>query len=292
MLVGYHTNIYNSYLETIEYAHRKNHANSIQLFVGNPKSYKSSNIDVTGVKQYVQDNSIFLICHSPYIINFARPNNTQGISRYVSDLNTIESMGGYGSVVHMGYNVLKDENVNRTFIKNLDEVSQSISHNVKMIVENMSGKGTAMCCTMDGWASFNEEIPEDLYKRIEYCVDTAHLYGEGSYNLSMRRESMRFYEDFNNMIGWDKVACFHFNGSHADLGSCKDLHADIGDTMCGVIESKGMRHLARIAHQTHKPLILEVRQDEFPVLWQIETIKSWVDPHHPMHTIFGSTQFV
>ena len=293
MLVGYHTNFHNSYLETIKYAHLENHANCIQLFIGNPKSYKSSPIsNPKSAKDYVEANNLFLISHSPYIINFARPNNTPGISRYIMDLNNIHSIGGYGSVLHMGYNVLKDPDVNRTFIKNLDSVLTEVNPYPNMIIENMSGKGTAMCCKLDEWAEFNEELPEDICKRVVYCVDTAHLHGEGSYNLSMRREVMRFYEDFDNLIGWDKISCFHYNGSNTHLGSCADLHADIGNEMCGMIESKGMRHLARIAHQTHIPLILEVPCNDFPVLWQIETIKSWVDSNHPMHTLFGSTQFV
>jgi apurinic endonuclease APN1 len=307
MKIGYHINILSTkqkvlpemtdgasqLLKSIQYAHINNHANCIQLFIGNPKSYSSISINNTSkIRKYVQDNNIFLVCHSPYILNFARPNNHNAVNRYISDLNNIYSMGGIGSVVHMGYNVLNDPDVNRTFIKNLDNVVDEIYQESSIIIENMSGKGTSMCCKLDEWATFNEELDENLSKRVSYCIDTAHLYGEGSYNLSMRREVMRFYEDFDNLIGWNKVNFFHFNGSNATLGSCADLHADIGDTFSGVIESKGLRHLARIAHQTQKPLILETPGNTFPILWQIETIKSWIDPYHPMHSIFGSTQFV
>lgn len=275
--IGYHTNFYKSFLATITYAHEKIDASAVQLFIGNPKTYACSTVYEPLVKPYVESNDIFLISHSPYILNFARPKNAQAVNRYISDLKNISHLGGYGSVLHMGYNVLKDESVNRTFIQNLDDVLTEVPQDVIVILENMSGKGTAMCCKIDEWSEFCNEIPEDMAKRIEWCVDTAHLHGVGEYNLSMRREVMRFYEDFNNLIGWDKICCFHFNNSRADLGSFKDLHADISD---GNVDTKGMRHLARLANQTGKPLIMEVPGVSYPVSWQVQQIKSWINPEH------------
>lgn len=277
MKIGFHVevNSANSYYRTIKSVHETG-CEAMQMFLGSPYSYSAKKFYEPLAQKYVRDNEIFLISHSPYVLNFARPSNHQAVSRYVTDLQNIEGLGGFGSVLHMGYNVLKLEEVNRVFIKNLDDVSTQISHNVTMILENMSGKGSAMCCDLDSWSIFWEEIPEDLRKRIKWCVDTAHLYGQGDYNLSMRREAMRFYQDFDNMIGWSEICCIHFNGSHANLGSKKDLHADIADEYCGNIEGKGMRHLARICNQKNTHLILETPGNNFDILWQMATIKSWL----------------
>lgn len=295
--VGYHVPVSGDYLKAVRHAHLDNDATAIQIWTGNPKSYHAKHLENTEpARQYVEDNNLFLISHSPYILNFARDPDPKILNRYITDLKNIHNLGGKGSVLHMGFNVKtikkSHEEACRTMIKNLDLVAQKTPKDSTMILENMAGKGTAMCCKMDEWAAFSEEIPEDLYKRISWCVDTAHLHGVGEYNLSMRREAMRFYDDFDSQIGWDHLLCFHFNGSAAALGSCKDLHADIGHDMAGVIESKGLRHLARIAQETEKPLIMEIPAMESPVAWQIATVRSWVDPHHPMHTEFGRAKIV
>lgn len=297
--VGYHAPLGATFLDTVVGAFRGNDATAIQVFTGSPKSYYAKPVDkkdAAATAHYVKKHNIFFISHSPYIINFARDPDTKVLNRYITDLLNIHALGGKGSVLHMGFNVkaLKKshEEACQTMIRNLDIVAKRTPKQSTIILENMAGKGTSMCCRMDEWSKFCDEIPEDLWKRIEWCVDTAHLHGVGEYNLSMRREAMRFYEDFDGLIGWDKLMCFHFNGSSADLGSCVDRHADIGHDSSGKIESKGLRHLARIAWETEKPLIMEIPCVEYPVAWQIATVKSWVDRRHPMHTEFGRAKIM
>lgn len=294
-MIGYHPPIYqlkrdreydkdNGFLDCIMRAHEKNGAEAIQIWTNNPKSYfgKLHPKTVTGpIRKYVKEKGIFLISHSPYILNFARDPDPKVLNRYVVDLKNIHAMGGVGSVLHMGFNVKDIKKSHKeaceTMVENIKLVCEKTPPDSIIILENLAGKGSAMCCKMKEWADFcNDHLYKDkeLRRRVRWCVDTAHLHGVGEYDLSFRREVDRFYDDFERLIGWDKILCFHYNGSCADLGSCKDLHFDIAPEVCGKIQSKGMRHLARYARDSNKPLIMEI-PGVIPVDFQVLLVRSW-----------------
>ncbi len=284
---GYHPSIDRGYLSAIERSIALG-ASAVQLWMGNSKGYASKVLPkkiYQPVAELVAEKEVFLIAHSPYILNFARPlqNSEQGLKalqRYVNDLTNITNLGGVGSILHMGSNVkeLKQTTIQayENFVENLWWVVEKMPDDAIIILENMAGGGTRMCCEMDSWSDFwNNHVDDELKKHLKWCVDTAHLFAAGEYNLSQRREAMRFYKDFDKKIGWQHLLCFHFNGSKSALGSHVDNHADIGPETSGLIATKGLRQLARIAGATGKPLILEVPIDDHTLVEQFELIESW-----------------
>lgn len=285
---GYHPSIDRGYLSAIERPVSLG-ASAVQLWMGNSKGYDSKLLqpDVyQPVAEFVKKNNVFLIAHSPYLLNFARPlqktsAGRKALERYLRDLENITNLGGVGSVLHMGSNVkeLKQDmsTAYKTFVDNLRWIVERKPRQAIIILENMAGGGTRMCCEMADWADFwNNYVDADLKKHIRWCADTAHLYATGEYDLSKRTRALRFYKDFDRHIGWGYLLCFHFNGSKTVLGSHKDNHADICEGNSGYIETKGLRQIARIAGATDKPLILEVPVDDgHPLPEQFDLIKSW-----------------
>lgn len=280
--IGYHPSISNG----IEYM-IQNCLNSgctcCQCFLGSPKSFSAEILDkdfCNDIKDIVKKNNFFFIAHSPYLLNFARDlieeDKKFHLKRYVTDLINIDQLGGIGSVLHMGSSLKMGHNKScENFIKNLEWVVDRIPDSVTILLENMSGKGTNMCCDLESWTDFDSRLPEHLKNRTKWVVDTCHLYANGEFDLSSRRESQRFYREFDKNIGWDRIACFHFNGSIGSFGSKIDNHADICNDNCGKIETKGLRQLARIAFDTNKPLILETPGEETDIIEQVELIKTW-----------------
>lgn len=284
---GYHPSIDRGYLSAIERPIAIG-ASAVQLWMGNSKGYASKIQPKTvyePVAELVRENNVFLIAHSPYILNFARPlqesdSGMKALQRYVNDLINITNLGGIGSVLHMGSNVkeLKQDMAGayENFVSNLWWVVERMPKGAIIILENMAGGGTRMCCEMKDWSDFwNNYVDKDLKKHVRWCVDTAHLYATGEYDLSKRTEALRFYNDFDKNIGWEYMLCFHFNGSKTCLGSNHDNHADIGPEMSGLIETKGLRQIARIAGATGKPIIMEVPTDEHSLPDQFDVVKGW-----------------
>lgn len=279
---GPHPSVADGYLTAVE-AVKDIGASALQIWTGNNQSYNARLISKETYKpvaKFVKEHELFMVAHSPYILNFAHPDPSTARERYLKDLVNITNLGGLGSVLHMGANVktLKQSitTAYQNFVKNLRWIVERMPDSAVIILENMAGGGTRMACKMEEWADFwNNYVDDDLKKRIRWCVDTAHLYATGEYDLSKRTEALRFYRDFDRHIGWEYLLCFHFNGSKTKLGSKNDNHADIGWQTSGEIETKGLRQIARIAGATNKPLILEVPTDETPMEEQFEIIKSW-----------------
>ena len=286
-IYGYHASIDRGYLSAIERPIALG-AGACQLWMGNSKGYASKILPKTvyePVAKLIADNDFFLISHSPYILNFARelqgdPAGEKALERYVRDLVNVTNLGGVGSVLHMGANVKAlnqtFEQACDTFVENLWWVVEKMPDGAIIILENMAGGGTRMCCEMKEWATFwQDHVDQELKNHVKWCVDTAHLYAAGEYDLGKRSEAMRFYRDFDREIGWEHLLCFHFNGSATALGSHRDNHADIGRDWSGKIASKGLRQIARIAGATDKPLILEVPTNTETLPDQFKYIKEW-----------------
>jgi len=288
MKVGYHTggnekDYINSFQQVID-----DGGNSLQIFIGNPKSYNCKVLDkkiAEETKQFVIDNNLFVIVHSPYLINFCRlgcEQTKKSIDRLILDINNTVMIGGYGTILHMGKNVkemkITDRQACLNFIENLETVLNSTTGII--ILENMCGCGTSICCEMKEWAEFwtclKQKFGEKI-ERIKWCVDTAHLFATGEYNISRKKEVKRFYNDFSRLIGWEHLACFHFQGSYVDFGGKNDRHADIREEYSGLIKTKGLKKLAKIAFKTDKPLIMEIPGVVLSPKQQITLIKSWIN---------------
>lgn len=285
LIYGYHASIDRGYLAAVERPISFG-AGAVQLWMGNSKGYASKTLEpkvYQPVKEYVTKNKLRLIAHSPYLLNFARPlqdtpAGMKALERYLRDLVNVTNLGGLGSVLHMGANVKElnqsYEKACENFADNLRWIIARMPETATIILENMAGGGTRMCCEMDPWIEFwSNYIDDDMRSRIKWCIDTAHLYATGEYDLSKETEVQRFYDDFDQGIGWEHVMCIHFNGSKSALGSHHDNHADIGPKMSGLIETKGLLKLAQIAAETDKFMILETPCEEHNLLEQFAVIK-------------------
>jgi len=274
-MYGHHASTDRGYLSAMETSVALG-ASAVQVWVGNSKGYASKLLDEKthkSVCEYVVKNNLKLIAHSPYILNFARPlqetpDGIKALERYLRDLINITNLGGIGSVLHMGSNVkeLKQSMgfANEMFVKNLTWIIDRMPDSATIILENMAGGGTRMCCKMDEMIEFwQNNVPNKLKPRIKWCIDTAHLYAAGEYDLSNESEAQRFYKDFDEGIGWEHVLCIHLNGSKTTFGSNRDNHADIGPIQSGYIKTSGLLEIVKIARETSKFLILEVPTDEY-----------------------------
>lgn len=279
MKVGYTPNSEKNHLLTVKKAYSRG-ADAIQIWVGSPYSSKSKIIENhDSVKKFIDEKNIFLISHSPYTINFARDPETQGVyrDRLINDLINIDNLGGIGTVLHTGKNV-KELNqsfkqAEENFTENIRKVLEVFDGKSQILLENMCGSGTSMWCDLDSWSEYWKDF--EFRDKVSWCLDTAHLYAAGEYDLSSRANTMKFYRDFDEKIGWESIKVIHFNGSKVPFGAKNDRHADIGVESSGCIATKGLRQLARIACKNSTPLILET-PGVIPIEDQIELIRSWV----------------
>lgn len=69
-------------------------------------------------------------------------------------------------------------------------------------------------------------------ERLGVCFDTQHAFAAG-YDLATPRGWDKTWEQFQRVIGWDRLRALHLNDSKKPLGSRVDRHEHIGLGLLG-----------------------------------------------------------
>ena len=168
-----------------------------------------------------------IIVHAPYIINRANKNrvhlyeNSQKFS--ISELQRTSAFGASILVLHPGAHVgFGSEEAIQSLAAALDNILDQDGTNVKIALETMAGKGTEIGITFE---QINEIISLSKYKeRLGVCLDTCHVNDAGYYVHDVDE----LLEEFDRIIGLDKLLVVHINDSKNVMGAHKDRHENLG----------------------------------------------------------------
>ena len=106
------------------------------------------------------------------------------------------------------------------------------------------------------WAVPFEELAQimdkvTLNEKLTVCFDTCHTHDAG-YNLVDDFDGV--VEEFDRIIGLDRLALFHINDSKNFQGDRKDRHAPLG---AGLIGFDALDYIVNHEAAKDKPVILE-----------------------------------
>ena len=204
-------------------------ANTFMFYTGAPQNTKrcelNDNMTLEALK-LMKENSIDLrniIVHAPYIVNPANNANREfSINFLRQEIDRVERLGITKIVLHPGSHVgIGSEQGIKNIIDVLNATILSDTK-VDICLETMAGKGSECGRTFE---EIKKIIDGVVYKdKVKVCLDTCHINDAG-YDLN---EFDRIIDDFDNIIGIDKLACLHINDSKNIMGSHKDRHENIG----------------------------------------------------------------
>ncbi len=232
MIVGSHVGFKSEQLLGSVKEALKYNANTFMFYTGAPQNTirKEISTELTNeALELMQKNNINInnvICHAPYIINLANRekedawNFSCGFLK--QEISRITKMGVNFMVVHPG-NSLKIER--SIALKNIsDAINFIIDSDTKpmILLETMAGKGTECGINIKEIKTILEGI--NLKEKVGVCLDTCHLNDSGV-NIA---DFNSYLEEFDKVIGIEKIKCVHLNDSKNILGSHKDRHANIG----------------------------------------------------------------
>lgn len=103
------------------------------------------------------------------------------------------------------------------------------------------------------------------------CLDTCHVW-DGGYDIVNHLDEV--LEEFDRVIGLERLCAVHFNDSMNPCGAHKDRHAKIGE---GCIGMEGMRRVATHPLLAGKPFILETPNDDVGYQQEIALVRSWTE---------------
>lgn len=209
--------------------------NTFQFFTRNPRGGQSKPLDLDDISRYdllAKDNHFGkTVAHSPYTLNpCSKDPKIRNFAYMVmeEDLKRLEAIPGNYYNFHPGSHVgqgLK-EGINQ--IAELLNDVLSPDQSTIVLLETMAGKGTEIGSRFEELKAILDRV--ELKDKIGVCIDTCHVNDAG-YDIVNNLEGV--LEEFDTIIGMDRLKAVHINDSLNPLGSHKDRHALLGEGHIG-----------------------------------------------------------
>ncbi len=208
-------------------------ANTFMIYTGPPQNTRRKSVEYLRIKEaheFMDKIGIAkedVIVHAPYIMNLA--NGELEKREYAVDFLTREvertaAIGAKYIVLHPGAHLKEGSDVGiERIIKGLDEVFARSDNNVSIALETMSGKGSEVGRNFE---ELRDIITGSKYSdRLSVCFDTCHVH---DYGYDIISDYDKVIEEFDRIVGIDKIKVFHINDSKNPTKSHKDRHENLG----------------------------------------------------------------
>jgi deoxyribonuclease-4 len=216
-------------------------ADAVQIFLGNPQSWKKPKPRDDAARLRESDLPIYV--HAPYLINVASANNRVRIpSRKIlqDTCDAAADIAATAVIVHGGH--VDDDDLGAGFErwrKALDQLESA----VPVYLENTAGGDHAMARHFDTIARLWDHIGD---KNIGFCLDTCHTWAAGEALIDA-------VERIQSITG--RIDLVHCNDSKDPAGSGRDRHANLG---AGEID---VDLLVAVVTAADAPIICETADD-------------------------------
>lgn len=237
-------------------------ANSMQIFVKNPRGWKMRELNQKEVDNFKAERKKYqinpVVVHAAYLINPASPKDDlweKSISALKSEYKRCERIGAEYLIFHPGSHTGSglDKGIKR-IAEALNLILQEIEGKTMILLENTAGAGTGIGENFQQLKAILDLVQES--DRLGICVDTCHAF-TAHYNLKEKEGLEKLINDFEDLLGLDKLKVIHLNDSKYDFATNKDEHAHIGQ---GKIGSEAFKRIINHPKLRDKTFILETAQ--------------------------------
>ena len=210
-------------------------ANTFQFFTRNPRGGRAKAIDpkdIAAFAAYAPEHGIErILAHAPYTLN---PASAKQQTRDFALMVLAEDLGRMEETPHQLYNMHPGSAVGQpcevAIAKIADALNQSLlpHQTTTLLLETMAGKGSEIGGTFEELAAIIAQV--ELESHVGVCLDTCHVWDAG-YDIVGDLDGV--LEEFDRVIGLDRLHAIHLNDSMNARGSHKDRHARIGEGEIG-----------------------------------------------------------
>lgn len=287
MLIGSHVSMSGKKMleGSAEEAHQFGES-TFMIYTGAPQNTRRKNINDLNIEkghkvmeQYGLSN---IVVHAPYIINIGNTTKPEvyelGVNFLQNEIERTQAIGAKDIVLHPGAHVGAgaDKGINQ-IIKGLNEVLTH-DHDVRIALETMAGKGTEIGRSFEELARIIDGVTHN--DRLSICFDTYHTHDAG-YNIKNDFDGV--LNEFDKIIGIDRIKVVHVNDSKNEQGAHKDRHENIGfgyigfDALNNVVHHEAFKDIPKILET---PYVGEDKKNKKPPYrFEIEMLKSQIfDP--------------
>ncbi len=210
-------------------------ANTFQFFSRNPRGSSAKELnfsDIEAFLAYAKEHKIHrILAHAPYTLNPCSADEHLRDFTCLTmedDLKRMEFTPGNYYNFHPGSHVKQGAEAGIAYIaKMLNRILQPEQHTT-VLLETMSGKGSEIGRNFEELREILDRVT--LSEHMGVCLDTCHVW-DGGYDIVNHLDEV--LNEFDQVIGLNRLKAIHLNDSQNPLGSHKDRHAKIGEGQIG-----------------------------------------------------------
>ena len=237
-------------------------ANTLQFFTRNPRGGKAKDIDMDDVAKFLkildENNFGFIVAHAPYTLNPCSKDASVrefAFNTMKDDMDRLDCLEGKAYYnFHPGSHVGQGIEVG---IQKIAEVLNAVltkEQTTTVLLETMSGKGSEVGSRFEELRAIMDLVEKK--DKLGVCLDTCHVW-DGGYDIVNDLDGV--LNEFDRIIGLERLKAIHLNDSMNGLGSHKDRHAKIGEGQIGL---DALVRVIRHPALEGRPFILETPNDD------------------------------
>jgi deoxyribonuclease-4 len=228
-----------------------NGCEALQIFTKNANQWRGKPLeraDVGLFRERIEQTGITpVVSHASYLINLATTFpvlREQSIAAFVDEIDRAEALGLLGVVIHPGTCTAGPDDDALRLIADAIRVAFKARPRGKTMVllEHTAGQGRSLGHRFEHLAAIIGHLRGS--KRIGVCLDTCHLVASG-YDITTESGYRDTFEQFDRIVGIERLRAFHGNDSKRPCGSRVDRHEHIGQGCIGLDPFRRLLHDAR-----------------------------------------------
>lgn len=245
---------------------------TFMIYTGAPQNTRRKAIEDMNIEAgqaFMKENAINvsdIVVHAPYIINLGntikKENYAFAVEFMKDEIRRAEALGATQMTMHPGAHVGAGPEAA------IDQIAQGLNEilhkdqTLQIALETMAGKGTEIGRSFEELAQIIEKV--ELKDKVSVTMDTCHIH-DGGYKV--RDDFEGVLDEFDRIIGLDKLKVIHVNDSKNVQGAAKDRHANIGfgeigfDALSQVVHHPKLAHLPKILET---PFVGEDKKNKKP----------------------------
>lgn len=275
MILGTHMTIAKGFAHAAKISNEIG-ANTFQFFSRNPRGSTVKEFDFDDIEKFEkirkENNFGPILAHAPYTLNLASSKDeVREFSRMVlkEDIKRMDKINIEYFNFHPGSHIGAGSEYGINQI--IEGLNESIvgNENIIVLLETMSGKGSEIGYCFEDIKNIIEGVK---YKnKIGVCMDLCHVFSAG-YDIKNNLDNV--LDEFNSVIGLDKLMAIHLNDSMTPFNSRKDRHEVIGK---GSIGLESILNVMKNKHIKNLPFYLETPLDDEGHKKEIRMIKNMIE---------------
>lgn len=256
-------------------------ANTFMVYTGAPQNTTRKPIEDLNIQAALESMNLHgieeIVVHAPYIINLGNSEKKETFELAVrflrEEIRRTEALKKANQIVlHPGAHVgAGDDKGIQQIIKGLNEVITK-DQTIQIALETMAGKGSECGRTFEQLAQIIDGVI--CNDKLSICLDTCHINDAG-YDVVNNFDGI--LQEFDRIIGLDRLKVIHLNDSKNQRGARKDRHENIGlgtigfDALSYVVHHEALKHIPKILETPY--ISNESGDKKAPYKYEIEMLR-------------------